>query len=97
MSWRIRWWRGGTGSRSRGSRCGCWAGCRGCRASSRVRAQSALTALFAGVVWDVQVTAGQPGPVQGRGPGKRPGAVDGDAVGTQEQLPGEDLLVVDSP
>ena len=37
-SWRIRWWRGVTGFRSRASRCGCWAGCPVCRARCRTRA-----------------------------------------------------------
>ena len=35
-----RWWHGVTGFRSRASRCGCWAGCPGCRASFRIRAPS---------------------------------------------------------
>jgi len=36
-NWRIRWSRGITGCRSRASRCGCWAGCPGCRVRSRTR------------------------------------------------------------
>src|SRR5262249_13327642 len=37
------------------------------------------------------------GPVQAGGPGQPPGSLDGDAAGLPEQLPHEDLLVVDGP
>src|SRR5262245_39614888 len=51
----------------------------------------------AGVAWDAQMAAGSPGPVQAGGPDQPPGSLDGDAAGLPEQLPHEDLLVVDGP
>ena len=41
------------------------------------------------------MAAGQPGPVQARGPGQRPGPVHGHPAGLPDKFPHQDLLVVD--